>query len=245
MAYQLEPVEDRSLHPYSYKYQGDQCLITLQEDHIPQRFNRVPIDHDPLPTLIVPFPTLHHEGYKYHAFLPRHREVIFACHLFLCLKTPCLVHNGPVVRLDAATKNSWSTLDRGLTLSINSLLKGLLVSLEDATPPPAEKYGYMRSHKTLKGLQVCLKLSRHAFLLRLAYLTFLYSLWPPSTNSMIPPWVQDLTQMLHATWVDSLWQVMHQQWSDQNFIGALVHPNGSSVRWVELASALGVPIWVL
>jgi len=205
----------------------------------------VPIDHDPLPTSIVSFPILHHKGYEYRAFLPSHHEVIFTCHLFVCLETPHLVHNGPVVCLDAATKNSWSILDRGLTLSINSMLKGLLFSLQDTTPPPTEAYGYTRSHKTVKGLQVCLKLSRHAFLLRLAYLTFIYSLRLPSPDSAIPPWVQDLTQTLHATWVDSLWEVMHQQQSDRNFIGALVHPNGSSLQWVESAAALGVPIWVL
>jgi hypothetical protein len=245
MAYKLEPVEDGPLHPYYYDWEGNQCLVTSREDHIPQRFDRVSTDHEPLPTSSVPFPAFHLEGYEYHAFLPRHREGVLACHLFICLDNPRVVHDGGVVRLDIVTKNAWSMLERGLTWTIESLLRGVLLSLNDATPPPAEKYGYSRSHKTLKGLQHSLKLSKHAFLLRLAYLTFIYSLRSPSPDSAIPPWVQDVTQRSHATWVDSLWEVICQQRSDRNFIGALVYPNGSSVRWVKSAAAIGVPIWVL
>ena len=136
-------------------------------------------------------------------------------------------------------------LDQGLTWTIQSLLKGVLLSLKDATPPAAEKYGYSRAHKNRNGLQHSLKLSTNAFLLRLAYLTFIYSMRPPSIDSSIPPWVRDVTQTSHATWVDSLWEVIRQQRSDRNFIGALVYPNGSSVRWVKSAADIGVPIWVL
>ena len=245
MAYQLDPVQEGPIHPYYYEYQGQQCLVTSREDHLPKTFERVSTDHDPLPTSIVPSPAWHHEGYEYHAFLPANRERVLDCHLFLCLKDPRVVHDSGVVRLDAASRNAWSMLERGLTWTIESLLKGLVLSLEDATPPLAEKYGYSRSHKTLKGLQYCLKLSSHAFLLRLAYLTFLYSKRSPSPDSAIPSWIQDVTRRSNATWIDSLWEVIRQQRSDRNYLGALVFPNGSSVRWVKSAAAIGVPIWVL
>lgn len=245
MAYNLEPVEGGSLHPYYYEHQEQQFLITSREDHIPRRFDRVSTDHDPLPTSSVPFPVLHREGYEYQAFLPRHREGMLACHIFLCLGEPRVVNDDGMVRLDVGTKNAWLMLDQALTLTIKTLLTRVLLSFKDATPPLAEKYGYSRKHSTLKNLQHSLKLSRHAFLLRFAYLTFLYSMQSRLLNNEIPPWIQDLTQTLRATWVDSLWEAMCQQRSDRNFIGALVHPDGSPVRWVQSAVAIGVPIWVL
>jgi len=229
MAYRLEPLKDGPLHPYYHDYQGKQHLVTSQEDHIPKRFDQVLTDHNPLPTSSVPFPVLHLEGYEYQAFLPRHCEGVLACHLFLSLENPRLVHDNGTVHLDNHITNAWLMLERGLTSTIKSLLEGVLVSLQDATPPPMETYGYSRSHKTLRGLQQSLKLSRHTFLLRLACLTFIYSLRPPSLDSAIPPWVRDVTQSSHTTWVDSLWEVICQQQSDCNFIGTLVHPDGSSV----------------
>ena len=245
MAYRLEPIQEGPLHPYYYDCGGKPCLVTSREDNLPHRFEWVPADHDPLPSSVVPFPAFHLPGYEYHAFLPGNRERVLSCHLFIGLENPHVVHDNGGVRLDATTKKSWSMLDQGLTWTIQSLLKGVLVSLEDVTPPAAEKYGYSRSHKTSKGLQHSLKVSKHAFLLRLAYLTFIFSLRPPSPDSAIPPWVQDVTRASHATWVDSLWEVMCQQRSDRNYIGALIYPNGGSVRWVKSAAAMGVPIWVM
>ena len=245
MAYRLEPIQEGPLHPYYYDCGGKPCLVTSREDNLPHRFERVPADHDPLPSSVVPFPAFHLPGYEYHAFLPGNRERVLSCHLFIGLENPRMVHDNGGVRLDATTKKSWSMLDQGLTWTIQSLLKGVLVSLEDVTPPAAEKYGYSRPHKPSKGLQHSLKLSKHAFLLRLAYLTFIFSLRPPSPDSAIPPWVQDVTRASHTTWVDSLWEVMCQQRSDRNYIGALIYPNGSSVRWDKSAAAMGVPIWVM
>ena len=236
-------LEDRPLHPYFCEDQGIQYLLTSREDYLPKRFDKVASDHHPLPTSTVPFPAWHLEGFEYHAFLPRCREAVLACHLFICLEDPRLVEDAGMVRLDNATKKAWSTLDLGLTWTIESLSKEVLFSLQDSPPPTVDKYGYTRRHKTIHGLEQSLKLCRNAFLLRLAYLTFILSLRLPSLNSAIPPWVRDRT--LNATWADSLWEVIRQQHTDRNFIGALIHPNGSSVRWVKSAAALGVPIWVL
>jgi len=245
--YRLDPFDDEALplHAFYYDYQGEKSLVTTREDFIPDKFDRVSLDHDPLPPLGVPSPAWNREGYEYHAFLPKDREAMLNRHLFSCLHDTRVVTSGGMVRLDDTTKNIWLSLEQGLTWSIECLLVGALVSLEDSAPPLAQKYGYSRPHKTLKTLNFCLRLSRNAFLLRFAYLSYIYTIRKNTFEDSIPPWVDQLTKLSHHTFVDSLWEAIRWQRSKREYIGTLVLPKGHSIRWIKAAAAVGVPIWVL
>ena len=148
--------------------------------------------------------------------------------------------------MDNTCTKIWSSLEKNLTHSIQCVKNmGLLVSIEDVEPPLAEHYGYLRSHPVLGGLSYCLRKCRHAFLFCWAYFLYLYSFRHERATVHISPWAEDVSKCIHYAWVDSLWDAIHQQTANKNFVGTVVHQHVLSVRWVEYASHLGVPIWVL
>lgn len=246
MTFELGSFEMKTLRAFHYASGDKNFVVTTFEDHIPDQFDQVSLDHEPLPPKSrVLLPARNKEGYEYHAFLPKDRQAILNCHLFSCLSETRVIRRDNQYQLDDATKKAWSSLENNLSWSIKCLMRGVLVSLEDAAPPLAEKYGYSRSHNTLKGLNFSLLISKHAFILRLAYLNYIQSIKPYSPEDLIPPWIQEVSKSSHYTWVDSLWGAIRDQRFSRNYIGTLLRPTALSVRWVASAAARGVPIWVL
>ena len=241
MAYHLEPFEGKTLRAFHLPRGENTFLVTTFEDHMPSEFDWVSLEHQPFP---LPSSARNRDGYEYHAFLPKDPEAIFNCHLFSCLRETRVVTSDGRVHLDDVTKKAWGSLEKNMTVTISCLLRGALVTLEDSEPPLAEKYGYTRSHKSIRSLNYCLKICRHAFLLRFAYLMYIRTIRSPSVDPL-PSWVRDVIQGSHAAWVDSLWEAVRRQCLKRNFIGTLIEPHAQTVRWIKAATEAGVPIWVL
>ena len=148
MAYQLVPFEGKTLRAFYHDRQGNECLVTTFEDRMPSRSDWVSLEHTPLPPKGVPSPAWNHEGYEYHAFLPKDREAVLNFHLFSCLRDTRVITSDGRFHLDDATKKAWQSLEKNITQSTNCLLKGALVSLYDSPPKPAETFGYTQSHKS-------------------------------------------------------------------------------------------------
>ena len=89
--------------------------------------------------------------------------------------------------------------------------------------------------------------SKHAFIHRLAYLTYLiayrYKWDTPELGDQ--PWWNEFVARCGPTWVDSVWDVVCRQWDARNFIGIAIRPIQASVRWLWAALHFGIPIWVL
>ena len=185
-------------------------------------------------------------GYDYYAYLPKKRT--FNGHLLEPLKshTPTLIQRDGRWFVDDKTRDLWWSLDIKFTHSINAVGGKLLNPLGHYEPSCAFKYGFTRGHKTMKGLKICLEISKHAFIHRLAYLLFVISRrynWDQGTW-YFQEWRDELTAACGAPWVDSVWSALCRQWETRNFIGVVVSPNNSSMRWLEKAYKFGVPIWV-
>ena len=247
MAFQFDAFSTGTLRAFLYEVEGESVPVTTFEDHIPDTFHKLPNDHDPIPPdLRALRPAWHKEGYEYRAFLPKDRDALLECHLFGHLqKTRVVTLNGRF-SLDEATKQAWTSLDDNLSMSIQAAIRPeTLVSLEDSDPPLAREFGYTRTHKSRQALNNCLKVSRHAFLLRLAYFTYILTVTPTQFYGFsIPTWGGGRGS--RPIWVDSLWDAVRQQQSKRNYIGALIDADKIiSVRWIKSAANRGVPIWVL
>ena len=224
---------------------GADVIFSTFENYFPNEIAKVDSDHDPYPPR-EPAPAWHVEGFEYHAYLPKDRQAALNYHLFRCLTEVQTVQRDGRYWLGDETSRSWALLEANLRYSIQCAGEGILISVDDSSPHLAEKYGYTRGHKTLKGLRHCLMMSRHAFLFRWAYFLYILSMRGGSGAKIdIPPWLHRISDRTHHAWVDSLWDAVRQQKSNSNFIGTVFTPDVLSVRWIESASSMGVPIWVL
>jgi len=147
--------------------------------------------------------------------------------------------------MDDETRDLWQSLDLNITRSIGVIGKGMLVDLEHHEPRPSVDYGFMRGHKSEQALQLSLKISKNAFIHRLAYLAYLISRRYEWNQELVEQaWWKDFIGRCSPTWVDSVWDAVYRQWETRNFVGVVVQPS-SSVRWLRAASDFGVPIWVI
>ena len=237
--------EDKPLRVLCWSHGEKDYLISTREDYMPSRADFVSAEHDPLPPSDpLPPPAFNKQGYEYHAYLPRDRQAAFNYNIFECLHHTRHTQRDGRYYLAEATRQSWETLEKNLSLSIHHVARGSYVSLGDSAPPLANRYGYTRGHATIKKLNYGLKLSRHAFLLRLAYFTYLYSIqqddWVPGQTT----WIDELRVCTHYGWMDTVSDAVKQQAASCNFIGTITRPDKSTVRWLRHASLHGVPIWV-
>ena len=236
----------KPLKVFRYESAGNWCIVTTFEDHTPEQFARVSAEHDPHPPdLPVLPPAWHREGYEYHAYLPKDRQGALNYHIFSHLRQVRTVMRDGKYHLDDATCKSWSSFENNISLSITCVADGILTSIEDSAPPLADHYGYLRGHKTMRGLRYCLTKCRSAFLFRWAYFMYCFSLRSAKSAGVdIPPWVEKMSRMTQYAWVDSLLDAVHQQMQNRNFVGTLLNPGVYSVKWAKHASSIGVPIWV-
>lgn len=185
-------------------------------------------------------------GHDYYAFLPKDRS--FEGHLLSPLNhhRPITIQRDGRWYVDPKTAELWRSLDHKFTESIAVLGNNQLVELDHYEPSHATAYGFMRGHRSQRDLEVSLRASRHAFIHRLAYLTYFISCrykWDTPELSDQPWWNQFVAKC-GRTWVDSVWDAVCRQWNLRNFIGIVVRPSGASVKWLRAALNFGVPIWV-
>ena len=185
------------------------------------------------------------DNHEYYAYLPKDHP--YNSHLLTPLNhhTPEHIQQDGQWFLDNETQNLWQALDVNLTYTISVIRGDMLTELDHHEPSGAIKYGFARGHRNLHGLQVALRVSRKAFVHRLAYLAYLVSRCYQWHQSLVDQaWWKDFRARCTATWVDSVWDAIYQQWSARNFAGVVVGRVSSSVRWLKSALAFGVPIWV-
>lgn len=185
------------------------------------------------------------DNHEYYAYLPKDHP--YNGHLL----APLNHHRLELVErdgrwfVDDETRNLWRSLDVNLTYTVSVIRGDLLTELDHHEPSEAIKYGFAHGHRNLRGLQVALRVSRNAFVHRLAYLAYLISRRYQWHQPLVDqPWWKDFRARCTATWVDSVWDAIYQQWSARNFAGVVVGRVSSSVRWLKPALAFGVPIWV-
>lgn len=220
-----------------------EVVIATFENHLPHRV--VKIEPDVRPDLPTELPWCR-MGYDYYAYLPKERA--FGGHLLAPLKhhKPTHVQRDGRWYADERTVELWRSIDLKLAYSIDVVGRPLWVELDHYSPPPATKYGFTRGHKSIEALTKALQISRHAFVHRLAYLTYLISLryqWDVSDLCDHVWWTQ-LSTACGRNWVDSVWASICSQQATRNFIGIAVKPIGASVKWLRSALNFGVPIWV-
>jgi hypothetical protein len=58
-------------------------------------------------------------------------------------------------------------------------------------------------------------------------------------------WWKEFGTRCGPTWVDSIWDAIYRQCQARNFIGVVIQPVSSSLKWLKSALKFGVPIWVL
>ena len=75
--------------------------------------------------------------------------------------------------LDSKTTETWRALDGKFTQSINIIRRTIWLPLEHHQPSAATAFGFMGGHKTQGALLFVLKVSKHTFIHRFAYLTYL------------------------------------------------------------------------
>jgi hypothetical protein len=220
-----------------------QTVVTSFEDYLPAhktvRQNSGP--HPDLPARLC----LLKDNYDYRAYLPKDRP--YDGHLL----TPLNHHRPEHVQrdgrwfVDDETRNLWRSLDINITYTITVISHSMLTELDHHVPNEAVKYGFAHSHKDLRGLQVALRVSRNALVHRLAYVAYLISLRYQWDQDLVDQaWWIDFKARCTVTWVDSVWDAIYQQWRARNFVGVVVIPAASSVRWLGAALRFGVPIWV-
>ena len=186
-------------------------------------------------------------GYDYHAFLPKNRT--FEGHLLTPLNhhRPISVQRDGRWYIDDNTIQLWQSLDINFSRSIRVIGSRLLVELDHYEPIPAISYGFTRGHKSQQTLEVALRASRHAFIHRLAYLTYLIACrykWDTPDLRDQPWWSEFVAAFVGYNWVDSVWDTVCKQWAARDFIGVAVCPSEASVKWLRAALHFGVPIWV-
>jgi len=174
MNFELGSFKTETLHAFQYQHGQENFIVTTFEDHLPDKFDYVSSKHDPMPPKShVPLPARNKEGYEYHTYLPKDRQAVLNYHLFGCLSETCVVTRDGLYELGNGTKKAWSSLENNLSWSIHCLLQGgTLTTLEDRSPPLADTYGYLRPHKSHKGLNFSILLSKHTFILRVTIFTF-------------------------------------------------------------------------
>ena len=186
------------------------------------------------------------ENYDYYAYLPKNR--LFNGHLLATLKHPKPKHvqkDGQRF-VDDKTHELWQSLNKNLTNSINVAGSNMLVDLEDHEPRKAVYFGFTRGHKSEQYLCISLEMSRNAIVHRLAYLAYLVSIRYQWDRELVnQQWWKDLGARCGPTWVDSIWDTIYGQWEARDFVGVVVKPVSSSVRWLRSTLRFGVPIWVL
>lgn len=225
-------------------FRPDRAVVTTYEDHIPNG----PI-HTIYPDMRPDHPKVSwiKPGYEYFAYLPKDR--IFDGHLLAPLKhhTPNLIERDGRWYLDDATCKLWVALDHKFTKSILVVGSGMVVELEDHEPPSPAKYGFTQGHKSMAGLSLCLKITKYAFVHRLAYLTYLIAIgymWDKELCEQL--WWRNLVVRCDRHWADSVWDAVYRRWSSRNFVGVAVKPqSGITLKWLRTAYEFGVPIWVL
>ena len=136
--------------------------------------------------------------------------------------------------LNKKTCDLWQSLNVKLTNSIKVISNNLLVELKHCEPSWAIAYGFLHGHRSKWDLEVSLRASQHAFIHRLAYLSYLISCrykWdtPDLYNQ---PWWIEFVKKCGQNWVDSVWDAVCGQWDTRNFVGVVVHPSQASVRWL-------------
>ena len=187
-------------------------------------------------------------GYEYYAYLPKDRD--FDGHLLGPLKhhTPRLIKRDQRWYVDDETRDLWRSLDINLTYTIDLIDNTLYHHLNHYEPPQAIRHGFTCGHRSKNGLNLSLNRSKHAFIHRLAYLSYLISLrynWKeePITSQ---PWRDKLEEKCRNSWIDSVWAAIRTQWETRNFIGVAVRPTETLifVEWLRAAFRFGVPIWV-
>jgi hypothetical protein len=222
----------------------EKTVITSFENYLPNSGDVSKLLSDTQPSIPARLCWLK-ENYDYYAYLPKER--LFDGHLLAPLKhdKPTLIQRDGRWFLDDGTRELWRSLDNNLTKSINVVGRGMLVDLEHCEPSRAIRFGFTNGHRTEKNLRVSLRMSRSAFLHRLAYLTYVVSLrhrWDQDLADQV--WWKDLGTMCGPTWVDSVWDTIYKQWEARDFIGVVIKPVSSSIRWLRSALSFGVPIWV-
>ena len=186
------------------------------------------------------------EGHDYYAFLPKDHRL--SGHLLASLnhQKPLRIQQDGRWYLDDGTRDFWWSLNVNFAYSITVIGKGLLVDLKHHKPISVVGYGFARGHRSEQHLCLSLATSKNALIHRLAYLTYLVSLryqWDLDLVNQV--WWKELTARCTPTWVDSVWDAIYQQWDTRNFVGVVVKPFSSSVRWLRVALNFGVPLWVL
>lgn len=145
-------------------------------------------------------------GYDWYVFLPK--EVSFTAHIFMSLEyhKPQLVsHNGRWF-IDSTTVDLWKSLDSQFTKSIKALGNYLYFELDHREPNRAVAYGFMHGYRSKDRLLHSLRHSKHAFIHRMAYLTYLVALrykWDtPELGNQL--WRSEFVASCGANWVDSV-----------------------------------------
>ena len=112
---------------------------------------------------------------EYYAYLPKDHP--YNGHLLAPLNhhVPEHIQRDGRWFLDDETQNLWRALDVNLMYTISVIRGDMLTELDHHEPSEAIKYGFARGHRNLHGLQVALRVSRNAFVHRLAYLAYLVS----------------------------------------------------------------------
>src|SRR5258705_4610136 len=121
----------------------------------------------------------------------------------------------------------------------------MLMELNDHKPQQAVKFGFMQGHQNEQKLRYSLRISRNTLVFRVAYLAFLVLCWYQWDKDLVDQeWRKELVARCAPTWVDSVWDAIYRQCRTRNFVGVVLRPLSTSVRWVRSALKFGVPIWV-
>lgn len=182
-------------------------------------------------------------GYDYYAYLPKDRN--FEGHLWEPIKhEPEYIQRDGRWFMDTGMREVWRAIDNNISRSINVIGSYLWLTLDHHTPDEAHKYGFTRGHKSKEDLKISIKVSKHALLHRFAYLMYTISIRYNWEAWYLQPWRDQIAARCGSTWLDSVWDTICRQWASRNFIGVILKPTETSVKWVQPALRFGVPIWV-
>lgn len=220
-------------------------VVTTFEDYLPDGANIATI----YPNLRPDLPARLSWGradYDYYPYLPRDRS--FDGHLLAPLKhyTPkCFLRSGQWY-MDPVDCGLWVSLDAKFEKSISSVASDLSFDPGHYKPPRVTTYGFTKGYTSQEDLKSSLEISKHAFIHRLAYLTYLIARQHDGDLLYRQSWWISLRRSCGHNWADSVLDAVCRQWDSRNFVGVAVRPIPSpgSVGWLSSAFRFGVPIWV-
>src|ERR1700679_4310612 len=218
--------ESSTIHVYC---PTEGLVLTSFESYLPE-YSTIGQITDPQPPLPAQL-RLHKEHCDYFAYLPK--EHCSDGHLLASLNhhEPRYTRKDGRGFVDDKTRELWRSLDKNITRSINIVGSNMLVDLDDFEPRQAINFGFTCGHRTEQNLHLSLKLSKDAFIYRLAYLTYLVSRQYEWDKELVDQWWWRVPRdRCGPTWVDGIWDAIYRQWKSRNFVGLVVRPVKASVR---------------